>query len=159
MWTKSQLKLCFLDITAEISCFLVNMDRISSKVVNMCHCKVCCCACYSRVWYRKTTFVCLCMSPRMTKPVKWPVCPTRQINLGIHHVWSEFLLCTLWVAKNPNFLQPEAKTDQIGRMPRLVWVFTGRTGHSVGFVMEQFCRASINIYPSIHPICQVHYSQ
>ena len=28
-----------------------------------------------------------------------------------------------------------AKTDQTGRMPRLIWVFAGRTGRFVGFVM------------------------
>ena len=28
-----------------------------------------------------------------------------------------------------------SKTDQTERMPRLIWVFAGRTGHFVGFVM------------------------
>ena len=28
-----------------------------------------------------------------------------------------------------------AKTDQTGRIPRLIWVFVGHTGQSVGFVM------------------------
>ena len=28
-----------------------------------------------------------------------------------------------------------AKTDQTGRLPRLIWVFAGRTCHIVGFVM------------------------
>ena len=27
-----------------------------------------------------------------------------------------------------------AKTDQTGQMPKLIWVFTGRTYHFVGFV-------------------------
>ena len=30
-----------------------------------------------------------------------------------------------------------AKTDQTGRMPRLIWVFAGRTCHFLGFVMRQ----------------------
>ena len=30
-----------------------------------------------------------------------------------------------------------AKTDQTGRMPRLIWVFIGRTCHFVGFVMRR----------------------
>ena len=30
---------------------------------------------------------------------------------------------------------PTAKTDQTMQMPRLIWVFTGCTGHFVGFVM------------------------
>ena len=29
-----------------------------------------------------------------------------------------------------------AKTDQTGRMPRLIYVFAGRTNHFVGFVMR-----------------------
>ena len=29
-----------------------------------------------------------------------------------------------------------AKTDQTGRMPRLIWVFTGHTSYFVGFVMR-----------------------
>ena len=28
-----------------------------------------------------------------------------------------------------------ADSDQTGRMPRLIWVFAGRTDHFVGFVM------------------------
>ena len=32
-------------------------------------------------------------------------------------------------------LERTAKNDQTGWMPRLIWVFTGRTGHIVGFVM------------------------
>ena len=30
-----------------------------------------------------------------------------------------------------------AKTDQTGRMPRLIWVFAGRTDHFLGFVMRR----------------------
>ena len=30
-----------------------------------------------------------------------------------------------------------AKTDQTGRMTRLIWVFSGYTGHFVGFVMHR----------------------
>ena len=36
--------------------------------------------------------------------------------------------CAKWVAKDPSFLQADSKDpDQTGRMPRLIWVFTGRT--------------------------------
>ena len=34
------------------------------------------------------------------------------------------------------FFVRTAKTDQTGRMPRLIWVFSDRTGHFVGFVMR-----------------------
>ena len=37
-------------------------------------------------------------------------------------------LCTQWVAKDQSFLHADSKdSDQTGRMPRLIWVFTGRT--------------------------------
>ena len=51
-----------------------------------------------------------------------------QISLGIHPVWSESSLCTQWVAQDPRFLHADSEdTDQTGRMPRLIWIFTGRT--------------------------------
>ena len=57
------------------------------------------------------------------------VCPVKtQISLGIRPVWSESSLCTQWVAKNPSFLHADSEdSDQTGRMPRLIWVFAGRT--------------------------------
>ena len=59
-----------------------------------------------------------------------------QISLGIPSVWSEYSLCALWVAKDPHFLQADNEdSEQTGRMPRLIWVFAGRTCHFVGFVM------------------------
>ena len=60
-----------------------------------------------------------------------------QISLGIRPVWSEFLLFTQWVAKDPNFLHADSEdSDQTGWIPRLIWVFAGRTYHFVGFVMR-----------------------
>ena len=51
-----------------------------------------------------------------------------QISLGIRPVWSESSLCAQWVAKDPRFLHADSKdSDQTGRMPRLIWVFAGRT--------------------------------
>ena len=79
------------------------------------------------------------LSHLMTKPTKWHVRPAKtQISLGIRPVWSESLLCTQWVAKDPSFLHVDSKdSDQTGWMPRLIWVFTGRTCHFVGFVMRR----------------------
>ena len=59
------------------------------------------------------------MSRHLTKPTKWPARPAKtQISLGIHPVWSESLLCTQWVAKDPTFLQADSEdSDQTGRMP------------------------------------------
>ena len=51
-----------------------------------------------------------------------------QISLGIRPVWSESSLCAQWVANGPSFLHADSEnSDQTGRMPRLIWVFAGRT--------------------------------
>ena len=51
-----------------------------------------------------------------------------QISLGIRPVWSESSLCAQWVAKDPSFLHADSEdADQTGQMPRLIWVFAGRT--------------------------------
>ena len=74
-----------------------------------------------------------------TKPIQWHVRPAKtQISLGIRPVWSESSLCAQWVAKDPSFLHVDSKdSDQTGRMPRLIWVFAGRTCHFVGFVTRR----------------------
>ena len=47
-------------------------------------------------------------------------------------------LCAQWAANDPSFLHAESEdSDQTGRMPRLIWVFAGRTCHLVGFVMRR----------------------
>ena len=33
-----------------------------------------------------------------------------------------------------------AKTETTGQMPRLIWVFTGRMGNFVGFVVSDYIR-------------------
>ena len=51
-----------------------------------------------------------------------------QISLGIRPVWSESSLFAQRVDKDPHFLHVNSEdSDQIGRMPRLIWVFAGRT--------------------------------
>ena len=75
-----------------------------------------------------------------------------QIIPGIHPVWSESSLCAQWVAKDPSFLHADSEgSDQTGRMPRLIWVFAGRTCHFVGFVMRRLlsCPWQINLPPEI----------
>ena len=67
------------------------------------------------------------MSRLMTKPTQWLCAQRRQISLGIRLVWSESSLCAQWVAKEPSFLHADSEdSDQ-----------TGRTCHSVGFVMRR----------------------
>ena len=67
--------------------------------------------------------------PRHDKTNKVSVRPAKtQISLGIHPVWSESSLCAQWVAKDPSFLHADSEdSGQTGRMPRLNWVFAGRT--------------------------------
>ena len=75
----------------------------------------------------------------MTKPTKWSVCPAKtQISLGICPVWSESSLSTwrkLWSLAT-HWAHSE-DSDQTGRMPRLIWVFTGHTCHFIGFVLRR----------------------
>ena len=60
------------------------------------------------------------------RPAKTP--GKTQISLAIRPVWSESSLCALWVAKDLSFLHADSEdSDQTGRMPRLIWVFAGRT--------------------------------
>ena len=43
-------------------------------------------------------------------------------------VWSESSLCTQWVSKDTSFLHADSEdSDQTGRIPRLICVFTGST--------------------------------
>ena len=51
-----------------------------------------------------------------------------EISLGIRPVWSESSLCAQWIAKDLSFLHADSEdSDQTGQMPRLIWVFAGRT--------------------------------
>ena len=62
------------------------------------------------------------MSRDMTKPTKW-VCAQQRL-------WSDWAssLCAQWVAKDASFLHADSEdSDQTGQMPRLIWVFAGRT--------------------------------
>ena len=62
-----------------------------------------------------------------------------QNSLGMRPVWSESSLCAQWVAKDPSFRRADSEdSDQTGRMPRLIWVFAGRT--LILFVLS--CRGS-----------------
>ena len=71
------------------------------------------------------------------KQTSWFVRPAKtQISLDVRTVWSESSLGNLWVAKTPMLLHADSEdSDQTGRMPRLIWVFAGRTGHVIGFIM------------------------
>ena len=74
-------------------------------------------------------------SQHMTKPTKWPVHTTKtQISPGMCPVWSDSLLCAFW------------------QMPRLIWVFAGRTVHL------WFCRAAAHlVWLELRFWCHQHY--
>ena len=85
-------------------------------------------------WPRVKKVSCL-----MTKPTKWHVRPAKtQISLGIRPVWSESSL-SAWrkLGSLATHWAHSEDSDQIGLMPRLIWVFTGLTCHFVGFVMRR----------------------
>ena len=68
------------------------------------------------------------MSHHMTKPTKW-LCTQRRLRSAWASAQSDqSSLCTQWVAKDPSFLHADSEdSDQIGWMPRLIWVFAGCT--------------------------------
>ena len=76
------------------------------------------------VWDPKSRLTNQIMSRLVKQPTKWHVRP----------VWSEFSLCAQWVTKDLSFLHVHSEdSDKTGRVPRLIWVFAGRTCHFVGF--------------------------
>ena len=84
----------------------------------------------------------------MTKPTKWHVRPTKtQIRLGTCPIWSESLLSAWRKFRSlATHWAPSKDSDQTGRMPRLIWVFAGRTCHFVGFVMTHEVAHIYNTY-------------
>ena len=78
------------------------------------------------MWYIHIWLINAYMSRLVTKTNKMTVRPAKtQISLGI---WSDSSLCAQRVAKDPSFLHADSEDfDQNGRMPRLIWVFAGRT--------------------------------
>ena len=79
------------------------------------------------------------MSRNMTKPTTWHVRLAKtQISFGIRPDWSESSL-SAWrkLGSLATHWAHSEDSDQTGRMPRLIWVFAGRTCHFVGFDMRQ----------------------
>ena len=93
-------------------------------------------------------FPCSLFEPQHDKTNKVTVCPTKTpISLGIRPVWSESSL-SAWRKLRPlgTHSAHSEDSDQTGRMPRLIWVFAGRTCHFVGFVMRRLI-LSVHIQP------------
>ena len=79
-----------------------------------------------------------------------------QISLGIRSVWSESSLCAHWIAKDPRYSE---KSYQTGQMPRLIWVFAGRTLTLLVLSCRGFsswCQRRAVIYMAIWCTCIVN---
>ena len=88
---------------------------------------------------------------------KMIVCPAKtQISLGFRPVWSESRLST-WRHLGSLATQwaHSEDSDQTGRMPRLIWVFAGRTDHIVGFVVRRLISylCCLTEWGSIKEVC------
>ena len=129
------------------------------------------------------TFILSYLSRLTTKPTKWHVRPANtQINLGIRPVWSESSLSTWEKLKCLAIIRAHIEaSDWSGWISRLTWVFAGRKGHFVDFVMRwlillcftcinntDFCyfkafffpetlRQSEGFYVSMHMYVSVYY--
>ena len=69
------------------------------------------------------------------------------VSLDIHPVWSESTL-SAWrkLGSLATHCAHSEDSDQTGQMPRLIWVFAGRTDYFVGFVMERLSYLLKSIY-------------
>ena len=79
------------------------------------------------------------MSRSTTRPTIWSVRPAKTpISLGIRPDWSESLL-SAWrnIGSSSTHWVHCKDSDQTRWMPRLIWVYAGRTNHFAGFVMRR----------------------
>ena len=86
--------------------------------------------------------------PRHDKANKVRVRPAKtQISLGIRPVWSESSL-SAWrnLGSLATHWEHSEDSDQTGRMPRLIWVFAGRTL----MLLVLSCRGSNNVVKELH---------
>ena len=93
------------------------------------------------------------MSRLMTKPTKWLYAQRRLRSAWASTQSEQSSLCAQWVAKDPSFLHADSEDpDQTWRMPKLIWIFAGRTGHFF-FLFFFFCAtAHISVCKLLKPI-------
>ena len=77
-------------------------------------------------------------NPMIWAPAKWHVRPAKtQLSLGIHRVWSRSSLSACRKLGSLATHSVQSKDSyQAGQMPRLIWIFAGRTRHFVVFIMR-----------------------
>ena len=103
--------------------------------------------------------------PRHDKTNKMAVRPAKtQISLGIRPVWSESSL-SAWrsIGSLATHWVHSEDSDQTGRMPRLIWVFAGRTL----ILLVLSCRSSyvhiknffnFSYLATIYPVDALHFT-
>ena len=102
-------------------------------------------------FYQPHLFMIIIFEPRHDKTNKMAVRPAKtQISLGIRPVWSESSL-SAWrnLGSLATHWAHSGDSGQTGRMPRLIWVFAGRT-HFVGFVMSRLISPNMGL--SLHHV-------
>ena len=93
------------------------------------------------LWWFGNVFVSFCrfyvctwhLSRLMTKSTKWLCAQWRLRSAWASAQSDQNLRCALSALRTQAFFMRTTKTDQTG----LIWVFTGRTCHFVGFVMRR----------------------
>ena len=94
-------------------------------------------------------FCIVLIEPPHDKTNKMSVRPAKT-QIRVRRVWSESSLCAQWVVKDPSFLHADSEdSDQTGRMPRLIWVFVGRTATLVIFLMRRLRMFNVCHYHSL----------
>ena len=91
------------------------------------------------VWGEYALFAQACVGIHFGLPYIWAgankmTCvPGKVSDQPGHPVWSVSSVGILWAAKNPNLFQADSEDISLGTYP--VWVFAGRIGHFIGFIM------------------------
>ena len=140
--------------TSAFSLILSGLDDLGIVIKPFCtlHLSI---SCAGVLLYLEESNIQMHLSRLMTK---WHVHPVKtKMSLGIRPVWSKSSQCAQWEVKDPSFLHADSEdSDQTGRMPRLIWVFAGRTCHFVGFVMRRLiCSPGSDYQRSLYMIYQI----
>ena len=99
-------------------------------------------SCSGAVWSRSTLFALTCVSKYWRS--LWYLHLSRSMTNQQNDPCAHRRLWSAWEAKDPRFLHADREdTDQTGRMPRLIRVFAGCTGHFVGFIMWQLISLTV----------------
>ena len=96
------------------------------------------------------------MSCLMTKPTKWHVRPGKiQISLGILSFWSESSL-SAWrkLRSLATHWAHSEDSDRTGHIPRLIWVFAGRTVILLVLSWGRSNRYYLSLFSLTHGLCR-----